>query len=273
MNRLFFLTLCFCIILIPATVYATTTDEVSLFKNFYGMFCNPKEKDNPVIIDYSIEIVKNMPDSLDSMLVFSLLTRMSIDDRINRKYYQLKEKYYNDLDNVDVNVPEKLVLLFLLTTGIDVKTDEDMNNNINKFNSSLIKIKDSCKNKDYAALANILLMFDKEKQDLYIKDFKTNYPNHKCLPSVELIVLSRLYATKEYQKCISECELFIKKYEKIQTPFGWRHVMDSYNLMVFNYLALKDYENAVKYCKMIEVEAPNYDNLKQLKSIIKRYKK
>lgn len=274
MNRLLLLFLCVFILSIPTIIYANPTNEVSLFKNFYDMVNNPKESSNPAIIDYSVEIIKNAPDSLESMYVFSLLTRISTnDDRINNKYYELKDKYYNDLDNTDVNMPEKLVLIFLLNTGIDINSDNDMANNVNKFKESLNKIKDFCNNKDYAALANILLMFDLEKQELYFKELKTNFPNHKSLPLAELVIINSLYSKKEYNKCINECEIYVNKYGKILSPFGWKLIMDCYNLMIYNYLALKDYENAIKYFKIIENEAPNYDNIKQLKAKINKYNK
>ena len=50
-------------------------------------------------------------------------------------------------------------------------------------------------------------------------------------------------------------------------------IMDYYNLIIFNYIALNDNENAIKYYNIIENEAPDYDNIKQLQKILKIRKK
>ena len=242
------------------------------FISFYNTVNCTATSGNPLLIDYSIEILKYKPNSLESMYVFSLFSRMTLSEKIHDKYIKLKNKYYDDLNNVNSDIPEKLILLLFLIMDVDEKSLNEADNNAITFKKTLNLIKDTCQDNDYSALATILLLFDLKERDNYSSFFKEKYPNHKCLPLVELIMLSDLFSKKDYQKCINECENFIKKYEKIVTPFGWRLIMDCYNLLIFNYLATDDYENAKKYFNLIETEAPNYDNVKQLKQKINKIK-
>lgn len=236
------------------------------FDSFYNIINNQDTSDVALIIDYSVEIFKNKPDSLESMYVLSLLSRVKLNNKIRNKIQELKTKYFDSLNDANSDIPEKLILLVLLLSGIDANSAEDLDVNITLCKKSLNFIKDNCQNKNYVALVYLILLLDLNEREGITKVFKEQYPNHKCIPLIELILLSELYHQKKFQNCIDECEIFIKNYKEITTPFGWKMVMDCYNLLIYNYLALNDYENAKKYYNLIETEAPKYDNLKELKN-------
>lgn len=255
---------------IPIKAHSKSVDD--LFLPFYKTINCAETSSDPILLDYSIEILKYKPNSLESMYIFSLFSRVTLSGEIHKKYILLKDKYYNDLNNANTDISEKLILLILLILDVNEKSPDEINNDILTFKNTLNLIKDTCQDSNYSALATIILFFDLKEQNNHLRFFIEKFPNHQCIPLVKLIMLSDLYSKKEYQKCINECEAFIGKYDEIVTPFGWRLVMDCYNLLIFNYLAINDYANAKKYFNLIEAEAPNYDNIKQLKRKIKKIK-
>lgn len=258
------------IMLFTTSIYAQTTSE-NIFSDYYKMVKNNKNSNNFIAIDYAIKILKTQPCSMEAFYTLSLLPKVLNNEGVKTKTQELKETYYSDIQNVNSNTAEKIILLTLLVS--DSNSPEEIQENFNFFKNTLIKIKEECINKDFAAIATFMLFLDVDNKEEYYNFFKTNYNEHPCIPLVDLIIISNYFGQKEYDKCINDAKQFIEKYKNITSPFGWKMIMDYYNLIIFNYIALNDNENAIKYYNIIENEAPDYDNIKQLQKILKIRKK
>ena len=152
--------------------------------------------------------------------------------------------------------------------GIESNNDEELSNAGKKFIETLLLVKESCQDEKYKALITMLLFLDSEKGISYMTEFKEKYPNHEFIPLIELDEISELYNNHEYQKCIELTQIWQEKYKHIISPYGWKLIMEGYNLISLCYFALNDKEKTLQCVELIEKEAPTYYNIGYLKKII-----
>lgn len=222
-----------------------------------------------IAIENAIEIFKNAPSSLESYYALYWLLNIKLNDKVIKKFNSLKTLYFSSIDIFDSNQPEKLVLIALIGSGVEKNSLEEANSAFQEAHKFLIKAQDTCTNKDYLPLIKLLMMFDPEQGIDYANNFKAEYPNHPWLPFIDLIIVGDILNKKDYQKCINTSIELIEKYKNIKSPYGWKIIIDYYNLLTLCYLDLKDTPNIQKYFQLIKTEAPNYFQLKNLENAIR----
>ncbi len=263
------------IVLIYATpVYSKNTGEINIdesFKNFYSIVI-PKTNDSiidflsinsNVAIDYSVEILRAKPFSMEAFYVIYFLPRVFNGKKFDEKFVLLKDNHIQNIDDLNYETHEKIVFLLMLLSNSSAKSYEENNSNVELAKRVLNNMKSMCENKNYAALANIVLFFDKHEKTNNLKFFKENFTNHPAIPIVELELQSFNYAN-DIQTCIDELNKLMAKYDNIVTPMGYKIKIEYLNSLTYCYLKIGDYENANKCIDLIKKYAPEYRNLKNL---------
>jgi len=74
---------------IPIKAHSKSVDD--LFLPFYKTINCAETSSDPILLDYSIEILKYKPNSLESMYIFSLFSRVTLSGEIHKKYILLKD--------------------------------------------------------------------------------------------------------------------------------------------------------------------------------------
>lgn len=262
-----------------AHAYSKKDDYINqLYKN-YDLIVNTHEEvdticyDNAhIAFDYSIEILKVAPGSIHAYFVLTDIPNFEINEELKNKYYQLRNKYFSQLDDVDNDLAEKLILIGFTLSCVEFVTGEQLKSDVKICNAALIKIKDECKDENYAALALTILFRNEVKAGEYIDDFLKKYPNHPAIPFVELAKISLYWVNQQYQNCIEETSKWCIKYKELYKPEDCKAVTNGYNLIVLCYIDMNDPENAQKYYDMIANEYPNYSTLYSLKQQIEYIK-
>ena len=251
-----------------SSVNAATTNE-TMFMDIYNITNDLNVDKSDVAIDYSIEIIKQLPNSLEAFYVTALIPKLIGQKKAMTKFKELKEKFFFDLNNTQTNLPEKILILLLL--GIEINNPEQAHESSKIFFDTLTNIKNNCPNKNYVALSTLLLYAisgDKEYYNFYIN----NFPKHSCVPLANLLYITHVYYTSnDFTTCINQLNKYIKEYDKIYTPFGWEVTLDYYNLLIYCYLRTNNYEAAKANFNLMEIKAPNYDNIKQLRKTLNKH--
>lgn len=264
----------FSILLINITpAIAQTSSEIeinTMFKEINDIVFNMKSDKYDLTIDYSIEILKYRPASLETYFTLSLIKNIDPqNNNVKKKFSALKDKYFADLEDFSSHQSEKIILIFLIGLGIESTTYSE-NLSAQKFAlEKFIQMNHTCSNDNYAALALMMLFLDKNQGLEYMKNFKDKYPKHSFLPLIELDLIAENFNKKDYQKCIEEAKTWEQKYKNISSPYGWPLTIECYNLIILCYVSLKDHENAKKYFEIIKKEAPQYNGIKEIDKLIK----
>ena len=108
-------------------------------------------------------------------------------DMLLPDFKELYGQYYNSVNNYDQDMPQKLVLAYMLLRGFNIEgdTDEVKLLEISEHGHEILKdIKDKCSDKPYAAIATLLLsnVFTKSGLD---GEFIAKFPNHPAIPFVK----------------------------------------------------------------------------------------
>lgn len=247
-------------------IYAENTNPLDIVTS---MILKKTNYDGELLIDYSVEIIKKDPTSFETYATLSLLKKAYQDQKIIDKINSLKSNFMSTVDDFNSNPAEKLMLIYLIGIGMHSYNDENISDNTLFFINTLNKIRDTCKNENYSALATLLLFLDKNDGLKYMNLFKNTYKNHPFIPLVELNIISEYSSNKQYQKCIDEAKKWIENNKNLISPYGWHIYIEAYALIAYCYIASKEYENAKHYLDLIKNEAPSYhelDNLNQLLS-------
>lgn len=267
--------------------YCAETSEISVNDTYKKIYWLLKENtgENYVTtirygadsLNYAVEILNNAPDSLETFLSMFLINdvfKTCDDNGINILYDSIKDKHIQHFDDVDFDPGEKLMFLIMYSAGCGAKSSEEQGENNLKVIQILNSMKENCKNKNYAALANAALfkMKNKEKRVEYIKFFLDNFPNHSAFPTVKLLYITEQYLNDTPQQCIEEINKLIVQYGKNKMPNGWNFSSDCYQNMISCYIKLRDYDNAMKYYEIVKNEAPGSWNLEKIKKCIDEIK-
>ena len=223
-------------------------------------------------LNYAVEILNKKPTSLEAFLTIFIIN--DVFDKCERKkikiiYDNIKDKHILHFDDPDFEPGEKIIFLMMYMTAASANSHQEAKEHQLKVADILQKMKNGCADKSYAALANAVLLWtkNKDKRIEFIKYFIDNFPNHPAIPNVKLLYVSNLYDT-DPQTCINEINKLIAQYGKNIMPNGWEFSADCYEELVQCYINLNDSENAMKYYEMIKKEAPRSWNLNEMKEYI-----
>lgn len=229
-----------------------------------------EQKSLELAVDYAIEILKNHPASIEAYFVINDLFYIGNDkvsDELMNKYELLKSNHWNDLNNIENNVAEKIVFMNLVFKSFYHydRFEEAINNN-DICDSALRKIKTDCSNKLYAMLATVTLFKNRKTRNEEIKYFIQNFPDHPAIFYAEymLNVLTCL-ENKEPQKGLEQANIYLKKYGEINTPRNYKFKYEAYSAMVSFYIQLKDQENAHLYYNLILKGCPGHYDMPGLR--------
>lgn len=273
----------FLIILITLNIFIinasaqVSTSETSLtksYKNLEDIYINAVLKDDTskyeLAIDYSVEILKK-PNTIEAICALSFIAHIAQNRNAPpQKFKEFKEKYYSNLNDYSANMPEKIILAYMMLSGVN----PDHNNDEFETNSklgleTLLSMKSNCPNEDYAVIVFLILMGG----DINLSyEFINKFPNHQAIPWVNLNIAIDFYCKDNAQKAIEIANEMIEKYKNIMTPSGYRLVMYYYNVILLSYVKLNDYVNAKKYLDLIEKEVPNFWYLPKLRPMVENIK-
>jgi len=268
------------IFLYSSLCYANST-EVSVNETYKKLCWLLKENTDEAYVikygcdslNYGVEIMTKAPDSLEAFLTIFIINdvfdRCNEKDIISKVYNNIKEKHLLHLEEPDFEPGEKLIFLIMYSAGTGAKLARELKENQLKTINALKIMKDSCSDKNYAALANAMLFWTKNEQERmqYMKNFLDKFPDHPAIPLVKLSYVCYLH-NNDPKKCIEEIDELLKKYGNIKLPNEWNYSANCYEEMVQCYINLKDYDNAMKYYELIKKEAPGIWSLSEMKRYI-----
>ncbi len=274
MKKLIYFLLIVAVLTITFPAYAqSTSSEVevdTLFKELYKIFDNDIKIKYDKAIDYSVEILKMKPKSLEaSYIICSLYPVVSSgnDYYIKDKFIDYEKKYLSNIEDYSSNIIEKIILAYMMSFGFtsnknDIPDQDEMQQNAEFGENILLKMKDNIPDENYRAIVLLLLASDEK----YCHEFLEKYPGHPYSDSIERNIIFSYFKNQQYEKYIEEVNKLISKYKlkEIITPFGYHGAIDCYSLIVSAYVELEDYKNARLYLDMIKEEAPDYWEIKSL---------
>lgn len=259
--------------------HANEIDEIIVNKMYNNIrqFLIPSDNDYEngttftkvdLAMDYAVEILKKFPCSCEAystLAHFRNGVSYSYGNALN-KYLAMKKKYINSLDDLETDIAEKLLFMAILqrsNPGTSSLSSETLKKEHDIAVTGLIKMKDECQNKDYAALATKILFYEKGLD--YEYEFLKKFPNHPAIPFVKLaIATSSICVEKDYDKGIDEINKLLEKYSNFMTPDGWKFEIACYEILVLAYAWKKEPENAKKYFDIINQTVPDYPNLSSI---------
>lgn len=241
-----------------------STDEINLLN------------DGLSSLEYGVYIFKNHPNSIAAYLNVFILK--NVIDKCTLKnlvtyYERYEDAHMINFDDPNYKLDEKIIFLILYANGAKCSSRDELQERHLKVINILNSMKESCIDKNYAALANIMLfnVTDKDKRVEQIKNFIDKFPDHKAIQFVKLKFINHAY-NDDPNKCIEEIIKLSSTYGNQLMPNGWKFYYDCYYDIVRCYVVLKDYQNAIKYYKMMEIEAPYSSNLIKMKDYIEKTK-
>lgn len=254
-----------------------STSETSLtesYKNLEDIYINAVLRNDyskyELAIDYSIEILKK-PNTIEAICALPFIAHMAKNKTAPpQKFKELKSKYYSSLNDYSTNMPEKIILAYMMLNGVN----PDHNNEEFEINSklgleTLLNMKDKCPDDNYAIIVFLILI---GRNNALSYEFLNKYPEHQAIPWVNLNLAIDFYLKGESIKAIEFANEMIEKYKNIMTPSGYRFVINYYNVIVLSYIKLNDYAKAKKYFDLIEKEVPNYWYLFNLRPRVEKIK-
>lgn len=248
--------------------YAQTSNEIEINKmlNSITDICiNEIDDKYDVAIDYSIEILKYKPASLESYYTIYWLSDIEHNNKVSEKLRQLKDEFYSKIEDFNNDQAPKIILFSQYYGNVVVNTEEStllQQEVIRKLNS----IKNNFPNNEYTPLIVILLsLFDKTNEFNHLEYFKNYFPTHSLIPVIDLNIAGSHLQNQNYFNCIDVAEKSMNLYKNVITPYGWPITMDYYNILALCYIEMKDLKKANKYIELIERYAPNYHKLNILK--------
>lgn len=247
-------------VLFCCPVYAQNSYDAAInpkLKDIYEIVNTPIYEKNYLVIDYAIEVLKKDLGSIDCYFALSGLKNIKIDEKnLINKYTDLKNKYFNDIDNLDDDFAEKVVLISIWGSGIDAQTDEDAENTVNRIIDILTKNLESSKDRKKAAIINLMLTHDKNKTMFYVEKFLKNFSDHPAVPFINLWKYK--VDKKDSASYINEVNEWIKKYGELYTPLGWKYKVDGYFDLANHYIEIKEFDKSKDMIKKIINESKDY---------------
>ncbi|MEZ7892827.1 MAG: hypothetical protein QMC67_13880 [Candidatus Wallbacteria bacterium] len=251
----------------------------TIYKNLYMSSINDYSEGPGGIIlnkgglDYSVNILKNVPWSKESYCTLALLSSVDeLTDDAKEETLKMIDKYISQQMSLDENIPEKLATIAILFPGI---SEEDLKNRKEKREIAqdfLIKLCNSS-DKNYASLANLILIFKRKLKvndaevEKYKNLFKEKYTDHPALPILELdytykpyyIPMSIFYNGflldgKSHEEKIAMIKILEEKYKDIIMPSGDTYQAQCWACTAMCYHFKENNEKAKEYIKQIETK-------------------
>jgi len=274
---LIILTLLIVFLSMPEFTYANSKNDTEEIKQIYGKLYaivyenidisnipDVDENKKAEALDYVISIYQKAPDSLEAYYATYFIEYL-IGNSIVEKYNKLKEKHISHLSDPNFETPEKLVFLKIMASPWAAKSLLENDVNYAQVIEVLNKIKNNCNDKNYSALAAALLSYD-DNVCLEQKKFIINaIPDSPITPYVkgEIVYLEN---EANPSRGISELQQLLTSYGNLDTPNNCKMSLEYYAFIANCFINANDYDNAKKYCDLIEKEDPNHWELRNLKS-------
>lgn len=256
--------------------YASETTETKIndifnkslkLLNYLNSIDRPIEHDKFAVdlIDYGVEIIKKAPQSFEAYIFTIKFRNASFSGSIEYldKLDKLKDIYLKDIDNFEINLPEKFIMLLAIISPSGMYDsfrwswqDKELNSKHFEIAIDTLKKISDYKDKDYAILSQISIipgLSDTHSQD----DIITKFPNHPFLPLVKLSKTDSYFFNGNYDEAIEYAVKLSEEYKGIKMPGGHDFEIECFEAACSACLAKKDFENAEKYLKLIEQGAPN----------------
>lgn len=279
-------TILFIVLFASSECYASKINRFdTTFKEKMNIVYNSDWQNYHLFIDYSINKLKEKPNSLEAILIINNLKRTFVDDHntnVNDKFRELYNKFSSSLNtDSDTDTVEKLVLAYFLYAyySNDEITEEETDKNHNIGKEALEYIKNNCKNKDYSALSLLILAIDNSSVNSLnlLESFRQLYPNHSAMPLVDFGLISNKHffsETSNYSLFIENALLLADKYKNVSAPTGDYSInIFYYDLIVIACIKSNKLEDAQKYYEYMKKEAPDYYLLKKLENCLNISKK
>jgi len=257
-----------------AEISTSELEITKMYNNLENIYINAVLRKDyskyELAIDYSVEILKK-PNTIEAICALPFICHIAQNrNGPPSKFKEFKEKYYSNLNDYSTNMPEKIILAYMMLNGVNPDHNhEEFEINSKRGLETLLNMKDNCSNNDYAVIVFLILMGRKSQLSY---EFFNKYPNHQAIPWVNLNITIDYYLKDDTQKAIKTAHEMIEKYKNIMTPSGHRFVINYYNVIVRSYIKLNDYANAKKYLDLIEKEVPNYWYLSRLRPDVEKIK-
>ena len=256
----------------------TSTSESEItktYKNLENIYINAVLREDyskyELAIDYSVEILKK-PNTIEAICALPFICHIAQNrDVPPQKFKEFKEKYYSNLNDYSTNMPEKIILAYMMLSGVNTEHNhEEFEFNSKLGLETLVNMKNNCSNNDYTVIVFLILMGGDNNLSY---EFINKFPKHQAIPWVNLNITIDYYCKDKAQKAIETANEMIEKDKNIMTPSGYRFLINYYNVIVLSYIKLNDYANAKKYLDLIEKEVPNFWYLSRLRPEVEKIKK
>jgi len=222
-----------------------------------------------IAIDYSVEIIKYKPESLESYFIISAIgpqINWKNDPIFKEKFLKLLNRIFdNPLENI--NIAENIVYLTCAFMMGDELIETPTYNITKKSIEALEKIKNEYPDRNYAALALIALCYGANNK--YHNEFINKFPDHVAVPFIFLSMQFQKFINKEYDENIKSIKNIMEKYKNLKSPEGWKYEIYCYHDLIWTYWKMNDIETCQKYLKLIEEQAPGYYFLEDLRDMVK----
>jgi hypothetical protein len=150
-----------------------------------------RHNDIHVAIELIEEVIKHYPQTRTAEDMLDMMSRSinwGNDKLMQDKYYEMRDKYLNTLNDPNTESAEKLIFMVIAPfLEYEFTVNEKALKNISIACSNGLHImKDGCTNKNYAALA--LIEISKADRAKYLNEFKEKYPDHPLISVTEALI-------------------------------------------------------------------------------------
>lgn len=281
-------------------VFASESNDSAeiVFKTMNNVIYKAKSITSEVI-DYSVEIVKNWPESRYSGEIINVfryspiyhLTTKGIEFKVIQRNSRWFEKNILNDNTCEVETAEIIVYANMLA---EPEYFTDYNQNISDYFSTTIHnptgtyekpaprkhykldfvkkesiktlkyIENFSKNENYKILAFFALLEHYCSTDtgtVHIKQFISNHQNHPTLAEIRLYFSNHLFYKNQFEEGINEIIKVIELYKNIIVPLkNFNYGVICYSKLAYLYFEKKDYINAKKYILLLKENAPSTFN-------------
>jgi len=231
-------------------------------------------KNVDVAIDYAVEILKKWPESIEAVFALNRVASYFIifDEKAKQKCIKWRDDFLENPNNLGKSTAEILVYTSLLNcrsefTDKGIKYIDIVKKDRQVISNTIDMIKNECKDERYRALALTLSFGALGNESEY--EFINKYPSHFAIPFI-LLQFSKLDLLRsKYQKCITETLSILDKYKNVKMPGEYgKFESHCYIVLAEAYCIQNDYQNSMKYIKLIKEKDPGYSNMKKVDWIL-----
>lgn len=247
---------------------APHTDEIIVFEGDeyvpgkyvpYKIHKNYKKRkidniDLCALLDYSVEIVKRKPWSLEAFMVLDILSWRLVGSNkaVEKKCSDWLAE--NSLRTDEASLPYDLVYTHTISRGY-----------------ALEDFYKSCSNQKFRALA--LASMRRDYVFLNFNCFETfikDFPDHPAIPYVKILNAVQIGTNGGRDSAEVALADIAQKYKGFEMPDGWPIELVCYNHLAIISIDKRDFTAAKMYIDMIRKIEPEHESLRYLESELKR---